>query len=64
MVRAIGERFEYNGRTLEVVEVKNNYCTRCYFRNKKCYYSELGSIIGACSTDEREKPVIFMEVKS
>lgn len=72
MERKIGEIFEYNGTTLEVVEqsIENKDITRvckgCYFNENftiDCY--EEHKITGECSCYLRidGKEVIFKEVK-
>lgn len=67
MERKIGERFDYKGKTLEVVKLedsKYSFCTGCYFRhfincNKKY------KITGECCSVLRNDltPVIFKEVQ-
>lgn len=69
MERPIGEIFDYNGKTLEVVksieDIENWYCTDCYFRpfiSCTC----LTAIAGHCSSGLRKDRtnVIFKEVKN
>lgn len=61
MTRPIGEVFEYDGVTLEVVE--NGLCRGCYFDKDGCI--ESSTITGACSCIDRsdKKSVIFKEKK-
>ena len=63
MERKIGERFDYKGKTLEVVE-QNIYigCNGCYFFN---YITCYGLQVGKCCFISRSdcKSVIFKEVK-
>ena len=61
MERKIGEQFEYDGITLEVVNQLG--CKGCYFLFKKVCIKDLG-IIGYCGSSRRtdKKPVIFKEV--
>ena len=65
--RKIGERFDYDGVTLEVVEVKNSFCTGCYFYNKKieCEERVVRNTIGCCGEYSRGdgKIVIFRKVE-
>lgn len=64
MERKIGEVFEYEGKTLKVVETANNLCFDCYFFDGvNCQRTEREG--GECSDSKRAdyKPVIFVEVK-
>lgn len=66
MERKIGERFEYNGTTLEVElekEDEKDVCIGCYFRGWCCSYSK--EVTGFCSRRTRKdcKDVIFKEVQ-
>ncbi len=71
MERKIGERFDYNGTTLEVVEqsIENKdiarVCKGCYLKdiNVDCY--EKHKITGECSCYLRidRKEVIFKEIE-
>lgn len=58
--RKIGERFDFDGKTLEVVI--NKGCSGCYFNNEICYeyYPDRGYCGNLCRTDK--KSVIFREV--
>lgn len=68
MERQIGERFDYKGKTLEVVkleDISNWYCADCYFRHLiSCYYVK--KVTGFCSCELRKDgtDVIFKEVKN
>jgi len=60
-MKQLGEKFEENGVTFEVVKAPNPAdCTGCYFRRK---FEHCGSL--RCSADEREdgEIVIFKEVE-
>ena len=73
MERKIGERFEYNGTTLEVVEqsIENKdisrVCKGCYFYENSmlCYSYKGDRIVGECSCYLRidRKEVIFKEIE-
>lgn len=66
MERPIGDKFDFGGVTLEVVEEGEFACEGCYFRHPQfCYYCDIMAIIGPCSDIERddEKDVIFKEVE-
>ena len=63
MERKIGERFSYNGTTLEVEKMENDFCADCYFRHLiSCYYVK--KVTGFCSRELRKDgtDVIFKEV--
>lgn len=59
MERKIGERFSYNGTTLEVVENSNYNCEKCFFFQRACDKIK-------CLMTERTdcKNVYFMEVQN
>ena len=63
--RKIGEIFDYDGKTLEVVETKSDTCYNCYFKEKTGRCSRIKSKTGVCDMHKRtdRRPVIFMEVK-
>ena len=65
MERRIGEKFEYDGVTLEVaVAPYGNHCSNCYFLlNDKC--AESMDITGKCYESFRKdhRRVYFKEVK-
>ena len=63
--RKIGEIFDYDGKTLEVVETKSDTCYNCYFKEKTGRCSRIKSKTGVCNMHKRtdRRPVIFMEVK-
>ena len=67
MERQIGERFDYKGKTLEVVksseDIENWYCTDCYFV-PFITCSGVTAITGHCSSGLRtdRTDVIFKEV--
>lgn len=72
MERKIGERFNFNGTTLEVVEqsIENKdisrVCKGCYFYENSmlCYSYKVNRIVGECSCYLRidGNEVIFNEV--
>lgn len=63
--RKIGEIFNYDGKTLEVVETKSDTCYNCYFKEKTGRCSRIKSKTGVCDVIKRSdrRPVIFVEVK-
>ena len=66
--RPIGEKFEHNGVTLEVVKDNDrNLCKGCYFDRyiDHCYNERNINITGRCADPYRtdHKNVIFKEVK-
>ena len=65
MERKIGEIFEYNGKTLEVVETKSDTCYKCCFKEETGCCSKNKSKTGECEMIKRtdRRPVIFVEVK-
>lgn len=65
MERKIGEKFEYEGKTLEVVETKSDTCYHCYFKKDNGRCSRIKPKTGECDMYERsdKRPVIFVEVK-
>lgn len=58
MERPIGEKFKFEGRTLEVVE--SDSCKGCVFDVYFCYKKY--SIVGRCYFRKDNKSVIFKEV--
>ena len=67
ITRPIGEKFYYDGDTLEVAEWKEeNGCEGCYLSNCTCCrFDEIIDITGYCSSSERDekKEVIFKNVE-
>lgn len=65
MERKIGEKFEYDGKTLEVVETKSDTCYKCCFKGETGCCSKNKSKTGECEMLKRSdrRPVIFVEVK-
>ena len=65
MERGIGDQFEYNGVTLEVVEHQD--CLGCYFYKHyiRCNNTAIRETLGACEDFKRNdlKNIIFKEVK-
>lgn len=64
MERKIGETFEFEGKTYEVVEVTANSCDLCaFFKDKKCRARTYET--GNCSIDTRKdrKDINFKEIK-
>ena len=59
--RKIGERFDFDGKTLEVVT--NKGCRGCYFNHKRCdeYHPNRGYCGDLCRSDKQA--VIFKEIK-
>ena len=66
MERKIGERFDFGGVTLEVVDWKE-HCKGCYFYGGyiNCQNREVRNTIGYCSPFSRNdgKNVIFKDVE-
>ena len=64
--RKIGEKFDYYGKTLEVVETKSDTCYQCCFKEETGRCSRIKSKTGVCDMHKRSdrRPVIFMEVKN
>ena len=62
MERKIGERFDYNGVTLEVVK-ESFGCLGCYFIHNMCvlYINNIGHCPSEYRSDNQS--VIFREVK-
>lgn len=62
MIRPVGEKFEFNGVKLEVVE--SNCCTDCHFdrHDISCAFDKIVEVTGDCSS-EREVNVIFKKVE-
>ena len=64
--RPIGEKFDYDGTTLEVVENEHPSCADCYFGSITCCrFDEIIDITGDCIFSKRKdrKDVIFKEVE-
>ena len=64
--RPIGEKFDYDGTTLEVVENEHPSCADCYFGSIKCCrFDEIIDTTGDCLFYKRKdrKDVIFKEVE-
>ena len=65
MERPVGEQFDYNGVTLEVLEHQD--CLGCYFHKNyiRCNNVTIRETIGACEDFKRNdlKNIIFKEVK-
>ena len=64
--RPIGEKFDYEGTTLEVVEKGDARCADCFFDDLIfCRFEEVVDITGYCSSSKREdkKEVIFNEAE-
>ena len=65
MERPVGEKFVYNGVTLEVVEHQD--CLGCYFHKNyiRCNNTTIREAIGACEDFKRNdlKNIIFKEAK-
>lgn len=63
--RKIGEKFDYYGKTLEVVQTKSDTCYQCCFKEETGRCSQIKTKTGVCDTIKRSdrRPVIFMEVK-
>ena len=63
MERKVGERFDYKGKTLKVIESEKDFCCGCYFRGWCCIYSK--EVTGFCSRRSRTdyKDVIFKEIE-
>ena len=66
ITRPIGEKFDYEGDMLEVVEKESTICNGCYFSNIICCrFEEILDITGYCGSSQREDKteVIFKEVQ-
>ena len=66
ITRPIGEKFNYEGDMLEVVEEGEITCKGCYFIDSKvCLIGEAQDISGYCFSSVREdkKDVIFKKVE-
>ena len=67
MERDVGDQFEYNGVTLEVMQVENFSCKGCYFYNTNinCKPQTVRDHIGHCTESYRKdkKIVIFKEAE-
>ena len=65
MERKIGEIFNYNDKTFEVVETKSDTCYLCCFKENDGRCSKNKSKVGECEMIKRSdrRPVIFVEVK-
>lgn len=67
MERPVGDQFNYEGVTLEVVQVENFSCKGCYFYDTKiqCRLESVRDHIGHCTESYRKdkKIVIFKEAK-
>ena len=63
--RKIGEKFDYYGKMLEVVQTKSDTCYNCCFKEETGRCSRLKSKTGVCDVIQRSdrRPVIFIEVK-
>ena len=63
--RKVGEVFEFEGKTLKVVETIGSTCYNCYFEVRDCDCENTRKVLGACLSETRtdNKPVIFVEVK-
>ena len=67
MERQIGEQFEYDGVTLEVVNEKYCSCERCYFHEEKipCIRQRIINAVGRCNAFNRKdlEFVIFKKIE-
>lgn len=66
ITRQIGEKFDYEGDMLEVVEEGEITCKGCYFiDSKSCLTGDAQDIAGYCFSSVREdgKDVIFKKVE-
>lgn len=63
--RKIGEKFDYYGKTLEVVQTKSDTCYQCCFKEETGRCSRIKSKTRVCDMIKRSdrRPVIFVEVK-
>ena len=60
MEREIGEKFNYKGKTIEVVIDNFLSCNNCCFKDTTCYDSQIGKCLYISRSDG--KSVIFKEV--
>ena len=66
ITRPIGEKFDYEGVRLEVVEEKEITCKGCYFiGSRACLTGEVQDIAGYCFSSVREdgNDVTFKKVE-
>ena len=67
ITRPIGEKFDYEGTTLEVVEWNEETgCAGCYFMDSMfCHKGEVLDIAGYCFSSARKdkKDVVFKKVE-
>ena len=66
MERQIGEKFDFLGVKLEVIEGEKNSCDGCYLCGTKiCGYDIIINYLGYCAYFERKdkKDVIFKKVE-
>ena len=66
ITRPIGEKFDYDGVTLEVVEEGEITCKGCYFiDSKSCLTGETQDVAGYCFSSVRKdkKDVIFKKLE-
>lgn len=64
MERQVGEVFDYDGVTLEVIE--HGACLACYFYKERIYCGDLKrDILGSCGNINRSdrKMVVFKKVE-
>lgn len=61
MERKIGEVFEFDGKSLKVVEVKEHDCAGCFFEDDCSKF--INHILGDCSDRSDRKHVIFVEAE-
>lgn len=60
MERKLGEKFDYEGITLEVVEDAYNICDGCFFDNNDCM--SVSEIRGDCCRRRDNKHVLFKDI--
>ena len=66
MERQIGERFDFLGMKLEVIEGEENSCDGCYICGTQiCGYDMMREYLGDCAYSGRKdkKDVIFKKVE-
>ena len=66
MERKIGERFDFFGVKLEVIEGEEDSCKGCYLCGTQiCGYECIINFLGYCASSEREdgNDVIFKKVE-
>lgn len=68
MERKVGEVFDFNGESLQVMESKDGSCKRCFFctHHFPCMHEDDRKITGQCIDFRRsdQKDVVFVTVEN